>query len=164
MEHNSLLRRAVEVQPILCRNVHQVVGRQPPVCRALKVVRCEVVALLAGGRTIPPTLGVIAPVRQQLQGQKGVGCAALAQVDLDRRVLPAPPAPAGDEVNPEPSQHTALPQHFRHPASCLRDLPVVRRVSGECAAEEDLARRPAQHLIVRRDDLHCAERVYASLH
>src|SRR5918993_2822675 len=93
-----------------------------------------------------------------------MGRAAFSQVDLDGGVLPAPLALYGDEVNGEAPQRPSLFQHLRHALSCLLDVPAVLGVGGEGAAQEDLTRGPAEHLVVGRDGRHLTEGVYATLH
>src|SRR5919107_990023 len=88
----------------------------------------------------------------------------LAEVDLDGTVLPALPAPDGDEVDGEPSQGTAFAEHLPHPVSCLLDVAAVFGVSGERAAEEDLARRSSQDLVVGGDNARLSEGIDAALY
>src|SRR5918994_771261 len=89
---------------------------------------------------------------------------SLAEVDLDRRVLPGLPAPDGDEVDGEPSHGAAFPQDFPYPVSGLLDLAAVLGVSGERGSEEDLAGRSPQNLVVGGDDARLPERIDAALH
>src|SRR5919112_126254 len=89
---------------------------------------------------------------------------SLAEIDLDGRVLPALPDPDGDEVDGEPSQGTAFPQDFPYPVSGLLDLAAVLGISRERGAEEDLAGRPPQDLVMGGDDARLPERIDAALH
>src|SRR5215207_4104646 len=89
---------------------------------------------------------------------------SLAEVDLDGRVLPTLPAPDGDEVDGEPSQGAAFLEHLPYPVSGILDLAAVLGVSGERGAEEDLAGRSPQYLVVGGDDTRLSKRVDAALH
>src|SRR5215213_11680856 len=89
---------------------------------------------------------------------------ALAEVDLDGRVLPALTAPNGDEVDGEPSHGAAFPQDLPHPVSGLLDVAAVLGISRERGAEEDLAGRPSQNLVVGGDDSRPSKGIDAALH
>src|SRR5215204_6794581 len=89
---------------------------------------------------------------------------SLTEVDLDGRVLPTLPAPDGDEVDGEPSQGAAFLEHLPYPVSGILDLAAVLGVSGERGAEEDLAGRSPQYLVVGGDDTRLSKRVDAALH
>src|SRR5215213_1055789 len=89
---------------------------------------------------------------------------SLTEVDLDGRVLPTLPAPDGDEVDGEPSQGAAFLEHLPYPVSGILDLAAVLGVSGERGAEEDLAGRSPQYLVVGGDDARLPERIDAALH
>src|SRR5215217_7200684 len=164
VEDDSLLGGGVEVEAVVHRDVYQVVGSQAFVRRALEVVRGVVVAGLVGGRAVGPVPGVVGAVGQELQHQVRMGRPAFADVDLYGGVFPAALALDRDEVDSEAFQHPSFLEHFRYPASGVLDLLAVLGVCGEGAAQEDLTRRPAQHLIVGRDDRGPAQRVYAALH
>src|SRR5262249_37396118 len=107
---------------------------------------------------------VVRAVRQELEREEGVRGAALAEVDLDRVGLPGPAAVAGDdEVEGEAAEDALL----REPAPDLRGLAADERrgglVRGEPAPEVGLPRLAAEHLVVRREQLHLAERRHAEL-
>src|SRR5215203_2931129 len=89
---------------------------------------------------------------------------SLTEVDLDGRVLPTLPAPDGDEVDGEPSQGAAFLEHLPYPVSGILDLAAVLGVSGERGAEEDLAGRSPQYLVVGGDDTRLSKRVDPALH
>src|SRR5918994_3500552 len=148
VENHPLLGGAVEVEAVVNSYIHQIVGGQALVCGALEVIRSVVVAGLRRRRAVQSVIRVVGTVRQETQDQVRMRGAALAEVDLDGRVLPALAAPDGDEVDGEPSQGTAFLQHLPYPISGLLDVAAVRGVGGERAAEEDLAGRPSQDLVV----------------
>jgi hypothetical protein len=79
-------------------------------------------------------------------------------------VLPTPFAFDGEEVDREATQHAPFLEQLRHPSSNVLDVPIVLGVGGESAPEEDLTRRPAHYLVVRRDDGDLTEGIYAALH
>src|SRR5215217_4667039 len=151
VENDPLLGCAVEVQAVVDGDVDEVVGG-------------VVVAGLCGRRAVQSVVRVVGPVRQETQDQVRMRGAALPKVDLDGRVFPTLPAPDGDEVDGEPSQGTALFQDLPYPVSGLLDIAAVLGVSGESAAEEDLAGRPSQNLVVGGDDARLPERVDTALH
>src|SRR5215211_4540582 len=164
VENDPLLGCAVEVQAVVDGDIDEVVGGQAFVSGALEVVRGVVVAGLRGRRAVQAVVRVVGPVRQETEDQVRMRGPALTEVDLDGSVLPALLAPDGDEVDGEPPQGTALLEHLPYPVSGLLDVAAVLGVSGEGAAEEDLAGRTSQNLVVGGDDGRLPERVDAALH
>src|ERR671913_2319948 len=164
VEDYPLLGGAVEVEAVVDGYIHQVVGGQALVRGALEVIRGVVVAGLRRRRAVQSVVRVVGPVRQETQDQVRMRGAALPKVDLDGRVLPALPAPDGDEVDGEPSQGTAFLEHLPYLVSGLLDVAAVLGVRGERAAEEDLARGPSQNLVVGGDNARLSEGIDAALH
>src|ERR671913_1101302 len=164
MENHPLLGGAVEVEAVVDSYIHQIVRGQALVCGALEVIRSVVIAGLRRRRAVQSVIGVVGTVRQETQDQVRMRVAALAKVDLDSRVLPALAAPDGDKIDGEPSQGAAFPEHLTYSVSGLLDVAAVLGVSGERAAEEDLARRPSQNLVVRGDYIRLPKGIDPTLH
>src|SRR5215204_3256373 len=109
VENHPLLGGAVEVEAVFNSYIHQIVGGQALVYGALEVIRSVVVAGLSRRRAVQSVIRVVGTIRKETQDQVRMRGAALAEVDLDSRVLPAIAAPDGDKVDGEPSQGTAFP-------------------------------------------------------
>src|ERR687897_1263453 len=164
VENYPLLGGAVEVETVVDGDIHEVIRGQALVCGALQVVRGVVVAGLRRRRAVQSVIRVVGTVRQETQDQVRMRGAALAKVDLDSRVLPALAAPDGDKIDGEPSQGAVFPEHLTYSVSGLLDVAAVLGVSGERAAEEDLARRPSQNLVVRGDYIRLPKGIDPTLH
>src|SRR5215212_1905210 len=152
VEDHALLGRAVEVEAVVHGDVDQVVGGQALVVGTLEVVGGVVVAGFGRRGAVQAVVRVVGAVGQEAQDQVRVRGAALPQVDLDGGMLPTFTAPDRDEVDGEPPEGAAFPEHLPHPLSSLLYITAVLGVRGKSATEEDLAGRPAQDLIVRGDD------------
>src|SRR5918997_7188285 len=163
VEDDALLAGGIEVEAVVDGDVYEVVGGEALVVGALEVVRGVVVAGLRRRGAVEAVVGVVDAVGEEAQDQVGVRGPALSQVDLDGRVLPAVPPPHRDKVDGEPPQRAALLQDFADPLARLLEVPAVGRVGGEGGAEEDLAGRPAEDLVVGRDDRGLPDGVYAAL-
>src|SRR5919112_736802 len=164
VENDPLLGRAVEVEAVIDGDIYEVVGGQALVCGALEVVRGVIVAGLGRGRAVQSIVRVVGTVSQEAQYQVRMRGAALTEVDLDGSVLPALLAPDGDEVDGEPSQGTAFLEHLPYPVSGLLDVAAVLGIGRERGAEEDLAGRSPQNLVVGGDDAGLPEGIDTALH
>ena len=117
------------------------------------------------GATEHPPLLVVAAVGQELQRQKRVGRAAFAQVELDRVRDPGAVGPAHHHEVDGEAPEDALARELRPDlARRATDQRRIGRISREAAAEVELAGRPAEQLVVGRQELHLAERRDAQLH
>ena len=104
-------------------------------------------------------LRVVGAVGQELQREERVRRAALAQVQLDR--VGGPTSPFVADVTKSSAKRPITPSRGEPLADLrrlARDHGRVVRVGGEAAAEVALPARPAEQLVVRRQQLELAER------
>ena len=118
---------------------------------------------LAHPRSILACERVVSAVGECLQGKERVSRAAAAEVDLEGVRLPQPVASDGDEVDARAPDHPFACQapSDLEPLGC--DSLGVLLIGGEMAAEVRVPVRPAQHLVVRRHDVHLADRAHPEL-
>ena len=109
--------------------------------------------------------GSSGPAGEELQGEVGVGGAAHAEVDLEGGELPLlrGVVAVDEEVDAEAAHDAVRGEHVADLQPRLLDLHPVVVAGREAAAEEDLAARPAEDLVVGRDRHHVPARADAEL-
>ena len=159
------LARLVEVQAVARDDVEEVVVREPAQQRRLEVVGRDHVLLAPARRGEERRGRVVGAVGEELEREERMRGPALAQVELDRVRAPGSAAvPRDDEVDGEPPEHALARQPPADLLGLRADRAGVAEVGREAAAEVALAARPAEQLVVRREQLDVAERRHAELH
>jgi hypothetical protein len=165
VEDDADLAGLVEVQAVPDHDVEQVVRRERAIKRRFQMIGGDEALLAAARRDEHRPLLVVAAVGQELQREKRVGRAAFAQVDLDRiRGPDAVRRAHHHKVHGEAPEHALAREPRAELARLATDQRRIGRVGREAAAEVELAGRPAEQLVVRRQQLHVAERRDAQLH
>ncbi len=160
MKQHARLGAVAVVQLVDGQQVDEILRQEAPVARRVQVVGGLVVLGLAARRAEEARLAVEAAAGQELQRQVGVRGAAHAQVDLERgrREGAVGGIPVREEVDAEAAHDAVRREHLADALAGLLDRHAVAVVGRKAAAEEHLAARPAQDLVVGRDREHVAVR------
>ncbi len=152
------LAGVVEVEAGLADQVHEAFGGEDAVGGRFEVIAGDVGFGLAAGGEVLTAGWVVFAAGEVLQGEVGVGGAALAQIDLDGVGDPGTASGAGDdEVEGEAADDAFTSEAQADFLGLGGDQRGVFGVGGEAGAEVDLTAGTAEHLIVGREDFQLAE-------